>query len=77
MLPGKRGNAGRPAAGHRQSSQPVLGVARTGCPRRALPPEFGLWNGVSKRFARWLRVGVWRWVFAELLQNADLYAKPV
>ncbi|OZI13763.1 hypothetical protein CE195_13065 [Sodalis-like symbiont of Philaenus spumarius] len=32
-------------------------MARTGSPWREVPPDFGLWNSVYKRFARGSRAG--------------------
>ena len=72
MLPGKRGDPGRTAADNRQFVEAVLWIARTVSPWRDLPAEFGLWNGVYMRFARWSRAGVWQRVFAEFSQDADL-----
>jgi len=43
--------------------------ARTGSPWRDLPPEFGSWNSVYQRFARWSRAGVWHRVFAQLARE--------
>lgn len=36
-----------------------------------MPEEFGPWNNVCKRFARWSKAGVWHRVFAELARDAD------
>jgi len=47
----------------------VLWIARTGSPWRDLPPQFGNWNSVYQRFARWSRAGVWHRVFAALAKE--------
>ncbi|MCY4519278.1 MAG: IS5 family transposase [Caldilineaceae bacterium] len=37
----------------------VVYLVRTGIPWRDLPPRFGHWNSVFRRFRRWCRNGVW------------------
>lgn len=71
LLPGKISDLGRTAANNRQFVEAVLWIARTGSPWRDLPPQFGPWNSVYQRFARWSRRGVWHRIFAQLAQDAD------
>ena len=41
-------------------------MALAGCAWRLVPGEFGRWNRVSKRFARWQEKGVWAALMAQL-----------
>jgi transposase len=71
LLPGKPGDRGRSAADNRLFVEAVLWLARAGAPWRDLPEQFGPWNSVYKRFARWQKSGVWQRVFVELAGDAD------
>lgn len=71
MLPGKAGDPGRRAEDNRHFVEAVLWIARTGSPWRDLPQEFGRWNSVYVRFARWSRSGVWQRVFMELSKDSE------
>lgn len=71
LLPGKPGDPGRRGEDNRLFVEAVLWMARTGSPWRYLPEEFGDWNSVYRRFARWSDAGVWQRVFQVLGQDAD------
>lgn len=71
LLQGRPGDRGRRGVDNRRFVEAVLWVARTGCPWRDLPEEFGPWNSVYVRFARWSDKQVWQRVFAVLRQDAD------
>ena len=57
-LPGKDGDPGRSGKDNRATVEGMLWIARTGRPWRDLPPEFGNWNSVYRRFRRWRKAGV-------------------
>lgn len=70
-LPGKTSDPGRTGADNRQFLEAVLYVARTGIPWRDLPRDFGEWNSVYQRFARWEKRGVWEQIFGELSKGGE------
>ncbi len=71
MLPGKVSDPGRTGDDNRGFVEGVLWIARTGSPWRDLPKEFGAWNSVYQRFARWSNNDIWHKVFEELAKDAD------
>ena len=50
----------------------VLWLLRGGMEWRMLPPEYGKWNSVFKRYSRWCAYGVWDNLLNCFAQQADL-----
>jgi transposase len=71
VLPGKDGDPGRSGGDNRLFVEGVLWIARTGAPWRDLPPAFGNWNSVFRRFRRWARKGVFDLIFKALSGDPD------
>jgi len=71
QLPGRDDTVGVTAADNRLFVEAVLYRYRTGIPWRDLPPRFGDWKNVHRRFSRWAKSRVWRRVFQYLAKDAD------
>lgn len=74
LLPAQRsGQRGRPYnTDHRTTIEAILWIARTGAPWRDLPPEYGKWSTVYRRFNRWAKTGIFEQVFESLGTELDL-----
>ena len=70
-LPGQRGQWGGIANDNRKFLNGVFWVLRTGAPWRDMPPDYGKWNSVAKRFRRWVVDGIWEKLLEILIDEPD------
>ena len=69
LLPGKDGDPGRSGDDNRRFVNAVIYVLKTGIPWEDLPPRYGKWNSVWRRFDRWCKKGVWEQICQELMMS--------
>jgi hypothetical protein len=67
LLPPDR-RRGRPYGDHKRIVAGMLWVLHTGAAWREMPSQFGPWQTVYSRYARWRRDGTWGRIRAVLLQ---------
>lgn len=63
---GKPTDPGRSGKDNRLFVEAVLWIVRTGSPWRDLPPFFGNWNSVSRRYRDWVAADVFLRLFEAL-----------
>ena len=68
---GNKGTWGGNAKDTRQFLNGVFWILRTGAPWRDLPPEYGKWNTVQRRFCRWRDKGIWEKMLEAVIQEPD------
>ena len=69
---GKASDPGRSGGDNRLFLEAVLWIARTGSPWRDLPPSFGKWNTVFKRYRDWVEADVFKRIFEAASDAPDM-----
>jgi transposase len=69
---GKKSDPGPTGGDGRLFLEAVLWIVRTGSPWRDLPPAFGRWNTVFKRFRDWVKADVFQRIFDALSAEPDM-----
>ena len=69
---GKPTDPGRSGSDNRRFVEAVLWIVRTGSPWRDLPPLFGNWNTVFKRYRDWVKADVFSRIFEACSDAPDM-----
>lgn len=70
-LPGRRGVWEEVAKDNRLFINAVFWILRTGAPWRDLPPDYGDWKNIHRRFCRWRDKNVWAQRLEILITEPD------
>ena len=71
LVPGTVRDRGVTAKNTRLFLEAVLWRVRVGSPWRDLPPGFGAWNSIFRRFRRWALNGVFKRIFEAVADDPD------
>ncbi len=71
LLPPVKGAMGPSFRPHRPVVEGMIYRVRAGVPWRDLPPEYGAWQTVHRRFQSWSKDGTLDRVLAALITDAD------
>jgi transposase len=71
LVPGKSTDRGRSGVDNRLFVDAVLWMARSCAPWRDLPPGFGEWNSIFRRFRRWAQRDVFKRIFEAVSDDPD------
>ncbi len=71
LVPGTERDPGVTAKDTRLFLEAVLWRVRVGGPWRDLPPGFGAWNSIFRRFRRWAQRDVFKRIFEAVSDDPD------